>query len=261
MESFSGQVGRRIPQEWTSSRPRAQRALELADRLRRRIGAGDFDEGVPEEIALAAEMGASRNAVREALGLLREEGLIVRRRGVGTSVVRPQYGHGLDRLAGLAEILADSGTVTNEVLAAEVVAEVPEPFAARLNLPAGVPAVYIERVRRLNGMPLSLDITYLTGDIGAAVLDGDLAGRDVFALIEEATGAPLGHAELTVHAANANTDVAAVLDIPPGTAIFTIERLTHLADGRPVDAETLHIRADRMALHATVHRGRTTRSS
>jgi GntR family transcriptional regulator len=38
-------------------------------------------------------------------------------------VVTPTYGHGLDRLAGLAEALAGHGTVTSEVLVEEVVAE------------------------------------------------------------------------------------------------------------------------------------------
>lgn len=169
---------------WVSSRPRAERARRVADVLRQQISEGCFGGGaLPDERALGRQLGASRNAVREALGLLRQEGLITRRRGVGTTVVRPKYGHGLDRLAGLAETLAGHGTVINQVRVAEKVAPLPDAVAARLEVPAEAGGVHLERVRWLNGLPLSLDTSYLTVDVGAAVLAGDLVGRDVFSVV------------------------------------------------------------------------------
>ncbi|WP_051579936.1 GntR family transcriptional regulator [Pseudonocardia acaciae] len=242
--------------DWVSSRPRAERARRVADGLRQQVTAGRFADGMlPDERELAARFGASRNAVREALDLLRGEGLITRRRGVGTMVALPKYGHGLDRLAGLAETLAGYGTVTNQVLVAEAVTELPAAIAERLNVPVEAGGVHLERLRWLDGSPLSLDTTYLTADVGRGVLEGDLAGRDVFGLIEETTGRKLGHAEVTVHAVTADPDTAALLRVPAGAALFALERLTHLGDGRPVDAESIRIRADRMALRATMHRG------
>ncbi|MFI9604929.1 GntR family transcriptional regulator [Streptomyces sp. NPDC052043] len=240
-----------------SSRPRAERARQLADVLRQRITAGMFPGGVlPDERLLGTQLGASRNAVREALGLLRDEGLISRRRGVGTTVTTSKYGHGLDRLAGLAETLNGHGTVTNEVRAAEVVTDPPPAITERLELPAGTAVLHLERLRRLDGRPLSLDTSHLPAEVGRGVLQGDLTGRDVFALIEETTGCLLGRAEVTVHAVTADPDTAALLEIPVGAAVFAIERLTRLSDGRPVDVESLRIRADRMALHTTLHRER-----
>ncbi|MFF0461877.1 GntR family transcriptional regulator [Streptomyces mexicanus] len=227
----------------------------MADVLRQRITAGAFPGGMlPDERLLTAQLGASRNAVREALALLRAEGLITRRRGVGTMVTMPKYGHGLDRLAGLAETLTGHGTVTNEVRAAEIVTDPPPVITERLELPAGTAVLRIERLRRLGGLPLSLDTSYLPADIGRAVAAGDLTGRDVFALIEESTGCLLGRADVTVHAVTADADTAALLEIACGAAVFAIERLTRLSDGRPVDVESLRIRADRMTLHATLRR-------
>lgn len=228
----------------------------MAELLRQRISAGGFANGVlPDERGLAEQLDASRNAVREALSLLSDEGLVTRRRGVGTVVVTPTYGHGLDRLAGLAEALAGHGTVTNEVLIAEVTADPPAEVTERLCLGAGAAAVHIERVRRVDGEPLSLDSTYLTADIGRGVLRADLETRDIFAVIEETAGCPLGRAEIEVRAAGADPETAALLGVRTGAAIFLIDRLTRLSDGTPVDAEVLRIRADRMTLRATLHRG------
>jgi GntR family transcriptional regulator len=243
------------PEAGTPLPPRAERARQVADVLRQQITAGAFaDRRLPDERLLGRELGASRNAVRAGLDLLRAEGLITRRPGVGTAVAAPKYGHGLDRLAGLAETLTGYGTVGNEVLAARRTARPPAAVAERLALPPGAGAVVIERLRRLDGEPLSLDTTYLAEDIGLPLLDRDLAGRDVFSLIEETSGRLLGSAELTVHAVTADPSSAALLGVRVGAALFAIERLTRLADGRPVDAETLRIRADRLTLRATVHR-------
>lgn len=222
--------------------------------LRERITAGAFDGRLPDERSLGAQLGATRNAVREALALLSAEGLVRRRQGVGTVVVQPKYGHGLDRLAGLAEALDGHGEVINEVREAHV-GPPPRAIAERLRLAPGEPAVHLERLRRLGGTPLSLDTTYLTADIGVPLLRHDLAGRDLFALIEETSGLRLGRADVVVHAVSAGSGTAALLNIPPSTAVFALDRLTHLPDGRPVDAETLHIRADRLTLRATLHRG------
>ncbi|MER7053557.1 MULTISPECIES: GntR family transcriptional regulator [unclassified Streptomyces] len=239
-------------------RPRAERARRLADVLRQQITDGGFTDGtLPDERILGRRFGASRNAVRDALALLSREGLITRRRGVGTTVVLSKYGHGLDRLTGLAEELTGRGIVTNEVRAAEVVPVLPAAIATRLDVPAESGGVYVERLRWLDGLPLSLDTSYLTADVGRAVLAGDLVRRDVFGLIEEAAGAPLGRAEVAVHAVTADPDTAALLRIEPGAAVFALERLTRLADGRPVDAESIRVRADRMTLRATLRRAGT----
>ncbi|WP_051898850.1 GntR family transcriptional regulator [Sciscionella sediminilitoris] len=233
---------------------RAQRARQLAGVLRESIAQGTFDDQpLPDERALGQRLGASRNAVREALGLLRAEGLITRRRGIGTTVVRPKLGHGLDRLAGLAENLDGHGELGNEVRAARIETATPA-IAERLEIEPGERIVYLERLRRIGGAPLSLDSTYLVADIGLPLLDRDLAGRDVFALIEETSGQRLGRSDVLLHAVNADPASAELLEVPESTAVFAVERCTRLADGRAVDFESIHLRADRISFHASLPR-------
>ncbi len=58
--------------------------------LRGRIDSGEFAVGsaFPTEVQLCGDLGASRYAVRGALQQLEEEGLLSRRRGAGTTVLR-----------------------------------------------------------------------------------------------------------------------------------------------------------------------------
>jgi GntR family transcriptional regulator len=234
-------------------RLRADRARLVADVLRRQIQQDAFAGGVlPGEASLVREFGASRNAIRAALSILRAEGLVTRVQGTGTVVVARKYPHGLGQLLGLAETLREHGDVVNEIRAAGLV-EPPPAVAARLGLRTKS-VVYLERLRRLNGLPLSLDLTYLVPDIGEPLLSADLEHNDIFALVESQAGQPLGGASLTVEAVNADPHSAAVLEAPPGAAILLVERLAHLADGRPVDLEYIRIRGDRLVLRGDLIR-------
>ncbi|MEV7176402.1 GntR family transcriptional regulator [Kitasatospora sp. NPDC093679] len=235
-------------------RPRADRARQVADVLRRQVLAGVFTGGaLPHEERLAEEFGESRNTVREALDLLRTEGLVRRVPGSGTLVLADKVPHGLNRLQGLAETLHEHGEVVNEVRSLGPV-RAPGPVARRLGLPEGADVVYVERLRRLNGLPLSLDLTYLVPDLGAGLDAADLAHTDVFRLIEEAAGQPLGSAEITLEAVSADAHSASVLEVPRGAALLMLERLTTLADGRPVDLEYVRFRGDRLTMQGRLLR-------
>ncbi|MFC7752507.1 GntR family transcriptional regulator [Tsukamurella soli] len=240
-----------------SGRPerlRSERARRLADRIRQDVLGGRFAAGaLPDEHHLVTEYGASRNAVREALRLLAAEGLLVRRPGFGTRVAAQKFAHSLDRLAGLAETLNHRGGITNEVRSLTWQAAAPD-VARRLDVDPGTTVLYLERLRTLDGEPLSVDCSHLTADIGAELVTMDLGSRDVFELIELIVGMPLGVSEVAVHAVNAESDVADVLGLAARDAVFTVDRLTRLADGRPVDLETLHIRGDRMSFTSVLHR-------
>lgn len=235
--------------------PRADRARRVADVLRQQIHTGAYPEGLPAENELAAEFFVSRNTIREALASLKHEGLIERGPKVGTHVAQRKYEHGLDALLGLKETFRDIGEVRNEVRAAMPVAA-PPAVARRLRLKPGEQAVFVERLRYLGDLPLSLDLTYLAPDIGIRVLEHPLETNDVFALIEQVSGQRLGSASLALEAIPADAHSAATLQVPDGAALLMLERLTSLDDGRPVDLEYIRMRGDRITMRGGLIRSK-----
>jgi GntR family transcriptional regulator len=236
-------------------RRRADRARQVADVLRHQVLAGAFPRGhLPREPQLCQYFEVSRNTVREALGLLADEGLVERSPGVGTTVLTGKYAHALDRLMGLGETLHTQGDITNDVRSAALIRP-PALVAQRLGVPDGESVVYLERLRRLDGVPLSLDLTYLPRDVGEPLLAADLPGQDIFVLIERVAGQPLGTADISFEAVNADPHSADLLDAPPRAALLMVERLTRLADGRPVDLEWIRFRGDRLTMHGQLERG------
>ena len=55
-------------------------------------------------------------------------------------------------------------------------------------------------------------------------------------------------------AVNADPHSAALLDVADRAALLMVERLSHLADGRPVDLEWIRFRGDRMTLQTELRR-------
>lgn len=223
--------------------------------LRQQIHAATYPDGLPAESELAAEFTVSRNTIREALGILKHEGLIDRGPKVGTHVAQRKYDHRIDSLLGLKETFKHIGEVRNEVRAAMLVVA-PPAVASRLQLGPGQQAVFIERLRYLGDLPLSLDLTYLTPDIGTQILNHPLETNDLFALIEQVSGGRLGSASLALEAIPADAHSAATLHVPDGSALLMLERLTSLADGRPVDLEYIRMRGDRITMRGHLIRSK-----
>jgi GntR family transcriptional regulator len=221
--------------------------------VRQQIHSGLYDDRLPRETHLADEFAVSRNTIREALTTLKNEGLIERGPRVGTHVAQRKYDHGLDTLLGLNETFKSYGEVRNEVRAAMAVSAPPS-VAKRLGLEPGQPVVFLERLRYLGDLPLSLDLTYLEPDIGRQVLMHSLESNDIFALIEQLTGRRLGSASLALEAIPADAHSAAALQVPDGAPLLMLERLTSLDDGRPVDLEYIRMRGDRITMRGNLIR-------
>jgi GntR family transcriptional regulator len=237
-------------------RPRADQARQVADVLRHQIYDGAYPDGLTTEAELAGEFFVSRNTVREALSVLKSEGLIDRGTKVGTHVAVRKYDHGLDALVGLKETFKDYGEVRNEVRAVLHLAA-PPAVARKLALEPGAQVVYIERLRYLGELPVSLDLTYLVPDIGEQVIESSLETNDVFALIEQVSGQRLGSATFALEAVSADPHSAATLQVPAGSALLMAERLTSLDDGRRVDLEYIRMRGDRITMRGNLVRSDT----
>lgn len=226
----------------------------VRDSLRTQILEGEFGgigaprPMLPPENELASEMVVSRNVIREALDLLRAEGLITRVQGAGTFVTGAKLRQPIDRLVGLAESLAGHRLkVANRVLAVHRSTATPL-IAAKLQLPEGNPIAFIERLRSVANVPLSLDTSALRPEAMEAFEGEDLENQDVFSILERKLGARLGEAENTIEAVAADRGTARHLEIKPGEPILLLQRLTRLADGTPFDLESVRYRADRVSL-------------
>lgn len=214
--------------------------------LRARILEGRYAplSRMPSEAELGVEFGVSRITVRQALGDLQKAGLIFTLQGKGSFVAKPKAFQNVTQLTGLAESLSAMGyEVLNELQALRFRRAEPAVTAA-LALPAKARVCEIRRVRLINREPVSLELTYVPEALGRQLARADLVTRDIFLILENDCGLALGHADLKIDATLADAELARVLRVDEGAPVLRIERLTHDADGRPIDYEHLYYRAD-----------------
>ncbi|MES2823459.1 MAG: GntR family transcriptional regulator [Pseudomonadota bacterium] len=232
---------------------------QLKELLRTRILDGSYasHSQMPSESELGKIYKVSRITVRQALNDLQKEELIFKIHGKGTFVAKPKAFQNVSTLQGLAEAMSQLGyDVINQLLSFKFIAA-DSLIAARLQISEGAQVAEIKRVRLINREPVSLEITYLPKSLGEQLEKADLVTRDIFLIIENDCGIALGHADLAIDAVLAETDLIQALHVEKGSPIMRIERLTHAADGTPLDFEYLYYRGDAFQYRLRIDRQST----
>jgi GntR family transcriptional regulator len=219
---------------------------QIKAELRARILSGTYaaHTQMPSENDLCAMFSVSRITVRQALGDLQKEGLVFKLHGKGTFVAKPKAFQNVSALQGFAEAMSSMGYEIVNVLKHIRFIPATAQIARRLSLPEGAKVAEIQRVRLLNREPVSLEVTWVPEALGKRLASADLVTRDIFLILENDCGVPLGHADVSIDAILADDEIVESLNVEEGSPVLRIERLTHGADGTPIDYEYLYFRGD-----------------
>jgi GntR family transcriptional regulator len=222
---------------------------QLADDLRQRVADGEFDQLLPSELELVAEYEVSRNTVREALRRLRDEHLIERQRGRGTSLVDVEIERTMPGTYSLARNIEDQGLAERS----EVVTIDTRPAAgahAALELASGADVVYIERVRFAGDEPLALDRSWLPAEIARPLLRADLTHGSLYDTLLARCDVRVVRGNERITPVVPSVRDRAKLRLPRQAAAFKVERLAYSTDG-PVESRSSIVRGDRYRLIST----------
>jgi DNA-binding GntR family transcriptional regulator len=230
--------------------------VQLAQQLEAAIQGGDLPVGsrLSNEVDLAEAYGLSRPTVRQAIARLVDQGLLVRKRGVGTQVVgnSGQVRRSLELTSLYDDLAAAHRKPQTEVLRFGIAPASPE-VAAALQCEQGDRVLRLERLRRADGEPLALMRNWLPPEM----LDTDpntLAERGLYELLR-AEGVRLKVAHQTISAQPATAEQARLLMEEPGCPLLATTRITYDDHGRAVEYGSHLFRASRYAFeHTLVHR-------
>src|SRR2546422_3765338 len=196
-------VTHRFPARISSALPAYQRIQGV---IRKRIDSGQLQPGdaVPSERDLAKTHHVSLMTARHALAFLEREGLVERRRGIGTFVAPPKI-HFNKLMSYTEQMAARTLTASAKVLFAKIVDNENEP-AARLAVPPNSSMLKLERLRYSSGEPFALETCYLNAAEFPGLLDAPLSRESLFGILERDYRIELGNADEEVDATAADTD-------------------------------------------------------
>ncbi|HEY6127617.1 MAG TPA: GntR family transcriptional regulator [Candidatus Acidoferrum sp.] len=211
--------------------PAYQRILSA---IRKRIDAGQLRPGDPvtSERDLAKLHEVSLMTARHALTTLEREGIVERRRGVGTFVSAPRI-H-FNKLQSYTEQMAARNlTAASRILYAKLIDNEPD-AANRLSLPPAEQLTKIERVRHASGEPFALETCYVCAAEFPGLLAAPLQHNSLFAILERDYGAQLGYADEEIDATAADPRIAELLNVPRREPLLRIRQIGYSTKEKPL---------------------------
>jgi GntR family transcriptional regulator len=230
--------------------------------LRRKILSGEFQPQapMPTEDALAQSFDVSRITIRQALGLLEKDGLVVRQRGKGTFVSEGVKAYESAKLTGSMEDLILMGVQTSTKILEFSWIESPQSVKDRLGLGEASQVLRIEKIRLVEKEPFSYVINYLPQKIGQKIKAEDLTAKPLLMILEENLGIRPDEADQTIEATIADAHVAPLLDIRVGDPLLKVERTVFDVKKRPVECVFVLYRADKYFFNVKLKRTRSKNS-
>src|SRR4051812_10431557 len=243
----------------TSDRPVFK---QIADRLRAAIVSGELAAGarLPSEQELMDAHGVARGTIRQAVNLLRGEGLVRTEHGRGTFVRdRPpvrRLAHDRfarrhrqrGRAAYLAELEAEGRVPHVEIL--EVTrTKAPDEVAVWLQLALGADVLARRRRYLADDEPMELATSYVPWSLaeGTQITEAETGPGGIYARLEE-RGHRLKRFSEEVTARMPTSEEIRALLLEPGVPVFRVVRIAYDVDELPVEACDTVMAADRYVL-------------
>jgi GntR family transcriptional regulator len=233
----------------------------IVDDLRAKIDSGEYAPGgrIPGENQIAQQYGVAPLTARAALDVLKQEGLIVARRGSGTRVrdSQPIRRRTTGRLsngvwqAGRSVWSADIADHRN-LLVDQITIEVQpaaDHVARVLDIPTGIAVCVRSRRYVLDGRPIQLATSYLPADLvtGTAIVQPDSGPGGIYARLAELDHAPTRFVEELRSRMPTHVEVEQ-LNLSAGTPVIQIARTAYTADGTVVELNEMVLDANAYVL-------------
>ncbi|MCO5732326.1 GntR family transcriptional regulator [Rhizobium sp. SSA_523] len=199
-------------------------------------------DALPAERDIADSAAISRVTVRKAIDELVDQGLLVRRRGSGTFVVKPvpRMQQPLTRLTSFSEDMRRRGmSAGSQWLGRGLHHPTPEETMA-LGLSGSARVARLVRLRTANDMPIALERTSLPDDL---LPEPDSVDNSLYQALS-ARGIRPVRANQRISATLLKEDETELLGVAPGAAALSVQRIAYLDSGRVMEISTALYRSD-----------------
>ena len=209
---------------------------QLKELLEEKIRSGEYPVGskIPSELELEKQYSLSRVTVRQALNELANEGLVLRRRGLGTIVQAGKLlNEQLTSIKSFTLEMQERGVVpgTRSIVHSTEIAS--KEVAQHLIISPGEIVHKVERVRTGNDLPVVVFNSYFAGKYGDILINM----RKEASLYEHLkdNGVLIKRASDNYIAVLADIEIARMLEIPVGSPVLRRTRVSYDTNGDVVE--------------------------
>jgi len=224
---------------------------QVSSRLEKAIRDGVIPTGarLENEISISERLGLSRPTIRRAIQELVDQGLLVRRRGIGTQVVQGQVTRQVELTSLYEDLVSAHHQPGTRVLAHEIVPATAL-VAEQLGLAEGTEVVFLRRQRSTDGTPVAVLENYLPPDF-ADITTAQLEQQGLYQVLR-GRGVAIRIAKQRIGARRAHGDEAELLDIEKTGPVLTMVRTAFDSGGRAVEFGNHCYRPDMYSFETTL---------
>lgn len=225
-------------------------AAQVATELREYI-ADELSPGaqLPSEQELANKVGVSRNTLREALLQLWNDGLLVRRWGVGTFVADATDPVGISstQITPLRDVMRAAGHEPSLSYVTIDKVRAGADLARALNAEEGSAVWRIDRIFDVDGTPAVYLQDFVPTQINGSAFDPNPLADvnvDIISLLASTVNCRVTRMDAELEAAAAADDIAEKMRLPPGSPVIRAIQASHSSTGAIVIFSEIYYRTD-----------------
>jgi len=217
--------------------------VQVEELLRELIQKPEYKNGklLPKEVKLAKELGISRNTLRQATNKLVYEGLLLRKKGVGTKAVKQVDSKANNWLSFTREMKAKGIDVVNYSM--NIDWEVPpEEVRMFFTIEEGVKVLKMERLRGGDDGPFVFFISYFHPRIG--LTGEENFEKPLYEMLRENYSVIAKLSKEEISARSADLPLAKMLNSKAGAPILKRKRFVYDPGHRPIEYNVGYYRGD-----------------
>ncbi|MCL2117438.1 MAG: GntR family transcriptional regulator [Planctomycetaceae bacterium] len=231
----------------TSSKPLYQQLDEL---IRNKLHSGEWSahDLLPSENELARNYRLSRMTVRSVIVRLAQEGLLYRVPGKGTYVAEKKITTSSLSYIGIREQLEKQGFQTSTEILDIQNDYVSPKLASKFHVGAGTRFCRVERLRLLNGLPLSLHYSFVPASVCPGLDQKDLVGQQLCDILCTDYNLSRHHVIETLESTAASAYEAEILGVRKRFHLLLLKNFISSEYGIPFEYAKIVFRGDKIKL-------------
>lgn len=212
--------------------------------LRKLIEKEEYKNGglLPREVALSEQLGISRNTLRQAINKLVFEGLLIRKKGVGTKVAGKTVVGGVKNWLSFSQEMRVLGIPIKNYELHVSFRKVPEDVARFFEIDTTTTCLKLERVRGKTDLPFVYFISYFNPNIPIDAQQD--FNRPLYEILEKDFQVIVKTSREEISAALAGDFIAEKLNIKNNDPILIRKRFVCDVNNTPVEYNIGYYRAD-----------------
>ncbi|MCM2674685.1 GntR family transcriptional regulator [Alkalicoccobacillus plakortidis] len=221
--------------------------LQVIDKLRQDIEKYEEGKQLPSEFELAKQLGVSRATLREALRLLEDEGLLVRRHGVGTFVnAKPMLTAGIEELSSVTDMIRKANMEPGTIFLSDSILEATEEDQELFKQRDLEKVFQIERLRTADDVP----VVYCLDRVPYHLLSNRSVHetKSLFQFLSE-IGKIITYAVTYIEPIGYHETVSELLESDAGSALLLLNQTHYDQHDQPILYSQNYFRADKFKFH------------